>query len=105
MSTAVARRAQSTGARRFSGSSWPVTTAKDYDTVRCVSGMPAYAGTATAELTPGTTSNGTAASTSTSAYSPPRPKTNGSPPFRRTTSRQWRAWWISTALIAPCGIT
>ena len=40
----------------------------------------------TAELTPGTISNGTSASASASASSPPRPNTNGSPPLSRTTS-------------------
>src|SRR4051794_32019417 len=55
-----------------------VTTAKLEATPRCVSGMPAYAGTAVAEETPGTTSNGTLASAQASASSPPRPKTNGS---------------------------
>ena len=53
---------------------------------RWVTGIPASAGAATAELTPGMTSNGMPASTSASASSPPRPSTNGSPPFRRTTS-------------------
>ena len=55
--------------------------------VRWVTGMPAAAGAAKAELTPGTTSTSTPARRSASASSPPRPKTNGSPPFRRTTRR------------------
>ena len=38
-----------------------------------------------ADDTPGTTSNGMPAAASASASSPPRPKTNGSPPLSRTT--------------------
>src|SRR5438874_2722034 len=38
-----------------------------------------------AELTPGSTAKGRPAPARASASSPPRPKTNGSPPFRRTT--------------------
>src|SRR5439155_135333 len=79
--------AQSTLDRSLSVSSWPVTTANDEAMPRCVSGIPAYAATATAELTPGTTSNGIPACASASASSPPLPKTNGSPPLSRTTRR------------------
>ena len=42
-------------------------------------------GAAIADVTPGTTSNGMPAAASASASSPPRPNTNGSPPFSRTT--------------------
>ena len=52
---------------------------------RCVTGIPAYAGTATALVTPGTTTNGMPASRQAMASSPPRPNTNGSPPLSRTT--------------------
>ena len=65
---------------------WPVTTVTAADTPRWVTGMPAAAGAATADVMPGTTSNATPASLSAAASSPPRPKTNGSPPFRRTTA-------------------
>jgi hypothetical protein len=65
--------------------------------------MPAYAGPAIAELIPGTTSNGTPAAAKASASSPPRPKTNGSPPLSRTTRRPRRAWVINSALISSCG--
>ena len=41
----------------FSGSSCPVITASEEDSFRWVIGMPAYAGTASALVTPGTTSN------------------------------------------------
>src|SRR5437763_8805431 len=58
------------------------------ETPRCVTGMPAACGTAASEDTPGTISNGTCARTSASASSPPRPKTNGSPPLSRTTRRR-----------------
>ena len=42
-------------------SSWPLTTSKAADRPRCVTGMPASAGAATALVTPGTMSNGTPA--------------------------------------------
>ena len=77
---------QSSELSGFDGSSWPVTNVTWAANPRCVTGMPAYAGTAYAELTPGTTSNGMPAASSASASSPPRPKTKGSPPFRRTTA-------------------
>ena len=47
--------------------------------------MPASAGAATADDTPGTTSNGMPARASASASSPPRPNTYGSPHLSRTT--------------------
>ena len=50
-------------------------------------------------VTPGTTSNGTPARCSASASSPPRPNTNGSPPFSRTTRRPRRAARIISAWI------
>ncbi len=59
---------------------WPVTTVTEVDTFRWVTGMPAAAGAANAELTPGTTSTATPARRRASASSPPRPNTNGSPP-------------------------
>ena len=46
---------------------------------------------AIAELIPGTISKGTSAARSANASSPPRPKTKGSPPFKRTTFLPWRA--------------
>ena len=67
------------------------TSANDDVTPRCVTGMPAAAGTDTADVTPGTTSTGTPAARQASASSPPRPSTNGSPPLSRTTSRPRRA--------------
>ncbi len=91
VSTAVARRSQSTADSGLAGSSWPVTTAKDEARPRCVTGMPAAAGTAMAALTPGTTSTATPARAHASISSPPRPKTKGSPPLRRTTSLPRRA--------------
>ena len=41
------------------GSSCPVAIATEDDIPLCVTGMPAYAGTAIAEVMPGTTSKGT----------------------------------------------
>ena len=64
---------------------WPVTTVTEVDRPRWVTGIPARAGTAKAEETPGTTSQAMPAASSASASSPPRPNTNGSPPFSRTT--------------------
>ena len=69
----------------FVGSSCPVTKATVEARVLCVTGIPAYAGTATAAVTPGMTVNGIPASAIVSASSPPRPNTKGSPPFNRTT--------------------
>ena len=68
----------------------PVTTVTDEARPRWVTGMPAAAGTPKAEVTPGTTSQGMPASASTSTSSPPRPKRNGSPPLRRTTTADSR---------------
>jgi len=67
------------------GSSCPVTNVTCAAVPRWVTGMPAYAGTAWAELTPGTISKAMPAPASASASSPPRPNTKGSPPFSRTT--------------------
>ena len=55
-------------------------------------------GTEASADTPGTTSNGTPASASACASSPPRPKTNGSPPFRRTVSSPSRPSSTSSSL-------
>ena len=87
MPPARASASQSVSVVPLAGSSWPVTTVTWVDSPRCVTGMPAYAGAAIALVMPGTTSNGTPAAISASASSPPRPNTNGSPPFRRTTVR------------------
>ena len=55
---------------------------------------------AVAEVIPGTISNGIPASAIASASSAPRPKTNGSPPFNRTTCFPSRALSISSVLIS-----
>src|ERR671920_287744 len=62
--------------------------------------MPAYAGAASADEMPGTTSKRMPFSTSASASSDPRPKTNGSPPLSRTTRLPACAWATSWALIS-----
>ena len=85
VSTAVARPFQLMVEAPLVGSSWPVITAKEVATWRWVTGMPAYSATAIALVTPGTNSKGWPASKSSIASSPPRPKTKGSPPFRRAT--------------------
>jgi hypothetical protein len=86
------------------GSSCPVTTVNDVERPRCVTGTPAYAGTATAEVTPGTTSKGTPASSRANASSPPRANTNGSPPLSRTTSSPALPFSTSRALISSCEV-
>ena len=55
------------------------------ETSRCVTGIPAAAGTANADEIPGTIVYSTPARARASASSPPRPNTNGSPPLMRTT--------------------
>ena len=84
------------------GASWPVTTVKEELSPRSLSGIPAYAGTATAELMPGTISKRIPACESACASSPPRPNTNGSPPLRRTTVLPARASAIMREWIACC---
>ena len=51
------------------------------------------------EVIPGVTSNGMPAAARASHSSPPRPKTNGSPPLRRTTRLPSRAFSTRRALI------
>ena len=104
VSVAVASSAQRTCAAGFVGSSWPVTTAKLAATPRCVTGMPAAASPPIAEVTPGTTVASRPAPASASSSSPPRPKTNGSPPLSRTTRLPARACSTSAALICSCVI-
>ena len=70
----------------------------------CVKGMPAYAATPEAAVTPGTTSNAICWPASVSISSPPRPKMNGSPPFSRTTRLRCRASCTSKSLIDRCGL-
>ena len=91
--------AQSTVAPGCDGSRCADTTAKSCVMPRWVTGIPALAGTATALVTPGTTVTGTPARAQASASSPPRPKTNGSPPLSRTTRWPASARLISTWLI------
>src|SRR4051812_33211759 len=86
----------------FEGSSCAATKATADASSRWVTGMPAYAGAAMPAVTPGTTSNGTPAAASASASSPPRPNTNGSPPFSRTTRLPPRPSSTSSALISSC---
>ena len=54
---------------------------------RWVSGMPASAGAAVAEETPGSTVTGMPAAAQACHSSPPRPSTKLSPPLNRTTVR------------------
>ena len=64
---------------------WPVRNRTLVASVRCVSGMPSSAPMAHALVIPGTTPTSTPTLRKYSASSPPRPKTNGSPPFNRST--------------------
>jgi hypothetical protein len=83
-----------------SGSRCPVTMQTSWVKPRAVTGMPAYAGAARADEIPGTTWKAMPSATSASASSDPRPKTNGSPPLRRTTRRPACACPTSWALIS-----
>ena len=78
----------------------PVTTVTDEARPRWVTGMPAAAGTPKADVTPGTTSQGMPACASASTSSPPRPKRNGSPPLRRTTTADARPCSTSSRAIS-----
>ncbi len=66
--------------------------------------MPAYAAAPSAAVIPGTTSKGMPLADSESISSPPRPKTNGSPPLRRSTRLPACASSTNSALIASCRI-
>ena len=66
-------------------------------------GCPLSAGPASALDRPGTTSKGTPARARASASSPPRPNTNGSPPFSRTTRSPRHASRMSSRSVALCG--
>ena len=92
--------AQSTSDFGLSGATWPETTVNSCATPRCVTGMPASAGTEIELVMPGTTEHGTPASAQASTSSKPRPKTYGSPPLSRTTNLPALARSISTSLIA-----
>jgi len=72
-------------------------------TSRWVTGMPAAAGTEMALLTHGMTVTGMPAARQAMTSSPPRPKTNGSPPFSRTTVRPSLALATSIRSISACG--
>ena len=89
-------------AGRYASSAWPDTTRNPAAMERCVTGIPARPAAATAELTPGTISNGMPARASASASSPPRPNTNGSPPFNRTTRWPRFAARTSKRLMNSC---
>ena len=67
-----------------------------FEVVPGVSAMPA--------VTPGPTSNATPCSRHSCASSPPRPKTNGSPPLRRTTDLPSRAIATIRRSVSSCSI-
>jgi hypothetical protein len=62
--------------------------------------MPAYASAPKIDDTPGTTSMGIPASAQALASSPPRPKTNGSPPLSLTTVKPFAARRSSRAFVS-----
>ena len=101
--TVEAPASKSQRTRAPSRPSWPVTNVTSGPHSRCVSGIPAYAGTASPAETPGTTSNATPAAASAAASSPPRPNMNGSPPLRRVTTCPMRPRDTRIALISSCG--
>src|SRR5262245_22326057 len=82
-----------------------VTKATRRAAPRCVSDMPASALAASAAVTPGTTSCGTPAARSAVISSCARPKSIGSPPFRRTTTRCLRAASTRRLLMKCCAVT
>ena len=88
----------------WSGGRWAETMVTPWVRLRWVSGMPASAGAAIAELTPGITVTGTPASAQASSSSPPRPKMKLSPPFSRTTRRPARPCSTRSSLIRSCEV-
>jgi hypothetical protein len=87
----------------FSAASLPVMKATVDATFLWVTGIPAYAGAAIAEVTPGTISKGIPRFDRYSASSPPRPKMKGSPPLSRQTIFPSAAPFASRRLIPSCG--
>src|SRR3990170_716915 len=69
----------------FAADSWPAMKVTEEENSRCVRGIFAAAAHPIAAVIPGTISKGIPEAARHSASSPPRPKTNGSPDFRRTT--------------------
>lgn len=67
-------------------------------------GRPRAERAPTALVTPGTTSKGMPARLKAKASSPPRPKTMGSPPLSRATTRPSRARAMSLAVMASWGV-
>jgi hypothetical protein len=105
VSTAVAMRPRSVASGSWAGPAvYAVTTANDRATPRWVTGIPAAAGAATALVMPGITSHGMPAAAHARSSSPPRPNTNGSPPFRRTTVAPVDASDTSSSSISDCFI-
>ena len=64
---------------------WPVNSLAEVATPLCVSGTPALDPTPLAAVIPGITLTSNPFSRKNSHSSPPRPNTNGSPPFNLTT--------------------
>ena len=84
------------------GGRCPEITVNSWATPRCVTGIPATAGTATGLVRPGITVTATPASRQASTSSNPRPKTKLSPPLKRTTRCPARARSTMTRLISSC---
>ena len=86
----------------WAGSSCAVITVIPADTPRIVTGIPAAAGAAIDDDTPGTSVTSIPALSSATASSPPRPNTKGSPPLSRTTQSNRRPRSIRISLISSC---
>ena len=89
-----------TACARPGGSSCPSSRISAEVAPRCVNGMPAHAPAASTAVTPGTIANGMPSLANRHASSLPFPKTNGSPPFKRTTRFPARASASSNASIS-----
>ena len=79
---------------------FPVTTVKAPAIPLWVTGIPAFSGTAMAELMPGITEKGIPQALRASISSPPRPKTKLSPPLSLTTFLPSMASRISISFIS-----
>ena len=78
----------------------PVNTWNDLAKPLCVTGIPAYSGTAIEELIPGTISKGIEYLAISSISSPPLPKTKGSPPFTLATTFPSKAFLANVLFIS-----
>ena len=90
-------------ASRLAGSSWPVTNATALGESAMRHRDAGVGGRGDAGGDAGHDLERDPVLAQASASSPPRPKTNGSPPFSRTTSRPASACSTSSAFVSSCG--